>query len=80
MHLRCEVCGCAENWCFDKFGEVWTRCMNERCQSHQQTEFWPEEPVWPQGVTSVSERDDPDGPTGLDQVKAQQDSPADLPF
>ncbi len=62
MHLRCEICNGPENWCLDKFGDVWVRCMDESCSAHRQVEFWPEEPVWPEGVASAMRGDAPEGP------------------
>ena len=50
MHLRCELCGGPENWCLDRDGEVWVRCMDESCLAHQQIDFWPEDPIWPDRV------------------------------
>ena len=58
MHLRCEDCGGPEQWCLDRDGEVWVRCVDDSCIAHQQCTFWPEEPVWPEGVASASEGDD----------------------
>ena len=62
MHLRCEICGGPENWCFDRAGEVWTRCMDEGCLAHQQMDLWPEEPFWPEGVVT-----DVRGPESIDR-------------
>jgi len=66
MHLRCEICKGPENWCLDRYGEVWVRCMDEGCLAHQQTQMFPEESIWPEGGThrvSGHETDDPDQKT-----------------
>ena len=61
MHLVCEDCGGPENWCLDRAGDVWVRCMDDSCRAQQQELLWPEEPIWPEGVADALEGDDQEG-------------------
>ena len=70
MHLRCADCGGPEEWCLDRDGEVWVRCMDGGCLSHLQGTFWPEEPIWPEGVARASEGSDPTDPVAEDPSEA----------
>ncbi len=78
MHLRCEVCDGPENWCLDRDGEVWTRCMDESCLAHQQMHLWPEEPFWPERVPSIVKG--PESDRSFDQVTLHPDPLDGLPF
>ncbi len=58
----CDWCHGPANWCLDKAGEVWERCMDDSCSSRVQLDMFPEEPIWEDGVHVVRERDAPTDP------------------
>jgi len=80
MHLRCGVCGGPENWCLDRFGEVWVRCLDESCLAHLQMEFWPEEPIWPERVDPVVRAVPLDVQPELNSSENSPEKSGDLPF
>jgi len=53
---RCDVCKGPANWCLDKAGDVWYRCLDASCEFFVQLELFTEEPIWEERVYASRER------------------------
>ncbi len=76
----CNICGSRENWCLDRFDQVWVRCSNDSCETRRQYLMFEVEPQWDSGVPKCSEGDEPyDTVRTLSSNKAPP-SEEELPF
>ena len=76
----CDVCSGPANWCLDRAGDVWVRCLDDGCLSHLQVELFPEEPIWEERGTHPVSRDGTDESVWSTPSNTRSAPLDDLPF